>query len=319
MGKPAGMYGLKRMFRRIYTGIEIGESLVHVVQIKREKDKWRLLRYNSVPFPEKTLKVSYKEKNIIDSEKFIETIRTSLASINGRISYVGLSVPNKIAKISILKFEDLPKTDEDVQRMIAWQIKKTLRYPEENERISYHKLEKDQDGKQKLFVAIGNQDVVKQYELLLRKIKIKAKTIRPAGVNQFNFFINELPYKGTVTYVGIYSNYFVFFVFEDDQLKFCRGVKKGFLDPDFFAEVDRTFQHYLNLNPDREIEKIYIGSQVASYHALMKDFADLTGSQVFVMDESQIVFTDFELDKPEEKERLSNFVSAIGAAQSLAQ
>lgn len=319
MEKPTGFYGLKAMFRKIFTGIEISESLVNVAQIKRERDTWRLLRYNSVPFPENTLKVSYKEKNIIDSDKFTETIKTSFESINGRISYVGLSLPNKVAKISILKFEDLPKADEDIQRMISWQIKKTLRYPEDNEKVSYHKLEKDQDGNQKLFVAIGNQDVLKQYELLFKKIKIKAKTIRPAGINHFNFFINALPHQGTVTYVGIYSNYFVFFVFEDDLLKFCRGVKKGFLDKDFFAEVDRTFQHYLNLNPDKEIEKIYIGSAVASYHELRENFANLTGSPVSVMDESQMIISDFDFDKPEEKERFSSFVSAIGAAQSLAQ
>lgn len=307
------------MFRKIFTGIEIGESLVRVAQVKRERDTWRLLRYNSLPFPENTLKVSYKEKNIVDPDMFTETVRTAFESINGRISYAGLSLPNKVAKISILKFEDLPKDDEDIQRMISWQIKKTLRYPEENEKISYYKLEKDEEGKQKLFVTMGNRDVLKQYELLFKKIKIRAKTIRPASINQFNFFANELPHQGTVTYVGVYSNYFVFFVFEDDLLQFCRGVKKGFLDKDFFAEVDRTFQHYMNLNPEKEIEKIYIGSAVASYHELRENFANLTNSQVSVMDESQMIITDFDFDKPEEKEMLSSFVSAIGAAQSLAQ
>lgn len=307
------------MFRKTFTGIEINESLINIAQIKRERDTWRLLRYNSVPIPEKTLKVSYKKENIIDPDVFTETIKTSLESINGRISTVGLSVPNKTVKISILKFEDLPKTDEEIQRMISWQIKKTLRFPEDNERVSYYKLEKDQDGKQKLFVSIGNQDVLKQYELLLRNIKIKAKTVRPAGINQFNFFVNELPYSGTVTYVGVYSNYFVFFVFEDDRLQFCRGVKKGYPDKDFFTEVDRTFQHYLNLNPDKEIEKIYIGSNVASHNELKKSFVNLTGSSVSVMDESQMILTDFDFDKPEERERLSSFASAIGAAQSLTQ
>lgn len=307
------------MFRKTFTGIEIDESLINVAQIKRERDTWRLLRYDSVPLPENTLKVSYKKENIIDSDIFSETIKTSLESINGRISTVGLSVPNKIAKISILKFEDLPKDDEDIQRMITWQIQKTLRSPENNEKISYHKLDKDQDGKHRLFVTIGYQDVLKQYELLLRKIKIKAKTIRPAGINQFNFFINGMSHTGAVTYVGIYSNYFFFFVFEDDCLQFCRGVKKGYSDKDFFAEVDRTFQHYLNLNPDKEIEKIYIGSNVASYHELKKKFVDLTGSSVSVLDESQMILTNFDFDIPEERQKLSSFVSAIGAAQSLAQ
>ena len=122
-----------------------------------------------------------------------------------------------------------------------------------------------------------------------------------------------------MTYVGVYSNYFVFFVFEDDRLQFCRGVKKGYPDKDFFAEVDRTFQHYLNLNPDKEIEKIYIGSNVASHNELKKSFVNLTGSSVSVMDESQMILTDFDFDKPEERERLSSFASAIGAAQSLTQ
>jgi hypothetical protein len=96
-------------------------------------------------------------------------------------------------------------------------------------------------------------------------------------------------------------------------------VKKGYSDNEFFSEVDRTFQHYLNLNPDKEIEKIYIGSNVAAYNELEKSFVDLTGSSVSVMDASQMILTDFDFAKSEERERLSSFVSAIGAAQSLAQ
>lgn len=310
---------LKNSLRKKITGIEICESSVNTAQIIMEKDKWRLLRYKSVPFPEKTIKISYKKKNIIDSNKFIETVKKSLDSMGGKVSYVGLSVPNKIVKISILKFEDLPKTEEEVIKMIAWQIKNTLRFPEENEKISYSSLEQDQNGKQKLFITMGNQDVLKQYELKLRKMTIKAKVVRPAGVNQFNFFRNKLPPKGTVAYAGISEHYFIFFVFENGVLQFCRGVKKGFADPSFFTEADRTQQHYLNLNPDKEIDKIYIGSQVASHRELQKEFTKLAGGQVSVIDEGQLISTDFNLEKPEGKEKLSSFVSAIGAAQSLAQ
>jgi hypothetical protein len=49
----------------------------------REKDQWRLLKCISVPFPEETINISYKEKNIIDSDKFIETVKTSLDALVG--------------------------------------------------------------------------------------------------------------------------------------------------------------------------------------------------------------------------------------------
>ena len=310
---------LKNKLRKIFTGIEICDSSVNVVKIVREKDKWRLLQCENTLFPEETLRISYNKENIIDSNKFIETIRKSLDSMYGRVSYVGLSVPNKIAKISILKFDDLPKTKEEVQKMIAWQIKKTLRFPEENELISYYRLKKAQDGKEKLFVTIGNKDVLKQYELELKKIPLKAKIIRPACVNQYNFFRNELPKDGIVVYLGIYENYFVVFVFEDSMLNFCRSIKKGYSDPNYLSEVDRTLHHYLILNPNKEIGKIFIGSQAPSHRELDKDFAFLTGRQVCVMNEGQMISTDINLDKPEGKERLSSFVPAIGAAQSLAQ
>ena len=310
---------LTNSLRKTFTGIEICESSVNAVQVMREKDKWRLLRCSSVPFPEETISISYKEKNIIDPDKFFETVKKSLDSMGSKASFVGLSIPNKIVKISILKFEDLPKTEEEIIRMIAWQIKNTLRFPEENEKISYHRLDEDQNGKHKLFITMGNQDVLKQYELELKKLKLKAKIIRSAGVNQFNFFSKQLPLKGNVAYVGIYNDYFIFFVFENGLLQFCRGVKKGLSDSNFLTEADRTQQHYLNLHPDKEIDQLYIGSQVASHRELEEEFEKLTGGQVFVIDEGQMISTDFDLELLEEKEKLSSFVSAIGAAQSLAQ
>jgi Tfp pilus assembly PilM family ATPase len=310
---------LTSILRKIFIGIEICEASVNAVQVMREKDQWRLLKCISVPFPEETINISYKEKNIIDSDKFIETVKTSLDALGGKGSFVGLSIPNKIVKISILKFEDLPKTEEEIIRMIVWQIKNTLRFPEENEKISYHRLDEDQNGKHKLFITMGNQDVLKQYEIELKKLKLKAKIIRPAGVNQFNFFSKQLPLKGNVAYAGVYNDYFIFFVFENGLLQFCRGVKKGFSDANFLTEADRTQQHYLNLNPDKDIDELYIGSQVASHRELEEEFSKLTGGRVFVIDEGRMISTDFDLELLEEREKLSSFVSAIGAAQSLAQ
>ena len=102
---------LAKILRKPIIGIEICESSVNAVQVMREKDQWRLLQCISVPFPEETINISYKEKNIIDSDKFIETVKTSFDAVGIKASFVGLSIPNKIVKISILKFEDLPKTE----------------------------------------------------------------------------------------------------------------------------------------------------------------------------------------------------------------
>ena len=306
---------------KILTGLDITRTSVKVAQIEKLKNGWKLLRYGSIPIPENTIKLSYKSKNIINMELFHQTIRESMELLGGGVSIAGLSIPNEIVKSSIHKYEELPKSKTEIKKMVEWDVEKLLPFPVENMNISYHIIGKNQAGESALFITIGIQDVINEYELSLKELKMDAKIIRPSGVTQLNFYINninKLAQTACVAYIGLFDNFFTLFVFDDAQLIYYYGVKKGFSDIHFFQTIDIAMLHYLSKNSDKQIEKFFIGSQVGYHQELEAMLRSIINKKVHIIDEKQIIKETIFHSEVEDFENLLSYSSAIGAAQSLA-
>lgn len=309
----------KYTFQKILTGLEISETAINVAQIEKKGSGWRLIQSKTVPFPEGTIKLSYKKNNILDANQFRETVKEALQDSTRKVSSVGLSIPNDIVKVSIKKFDGLPDSDSETERMIAWSTEKSLHFPEKSTKIAYELIEENDKKEKWMLVAICIKDVIKEYELNLKELKLIPKVVRPSGINQFNFFSKDLPSTGTNAFLGLYENYFTFLVFEDANLKFFHGFKKGFSDLYFFKDIDMTMQHFMNSNPDKEVENLYIGSQVAFHNEIEEVFRNLSDMNIIIMDESHYIEAKSNTEDKNERERISYFVSAIGAAFSLSQ
>jgi len=306
---------------KILTGLDITRTSVKVAQIEKLKKGWKLLRCGSVPIPENTIKLSYKSKNIINIELFHQTIRESMELLAGEVSIAGLSIPNEIVKSSIHKYGELPKSKAEIGKMVEWGVGKLLPFHVKNMKISYHIIGKNQAGESALFVTIGIQDVINEYELSLKELKIDAKIIRPSGVSQLNFYINNInkpAQTARVAYIGLFDNFFTLFVFEDAQLIYYCGVKKGFSDIHFSQNIDMAMLHYLDKNPDKQIEKFFIGSQVGHHQELEDVLRSIINKDIHIIDEKQIIEKAISHSEVNGLKNLSSYTSAIGAAQSLA-
>jgi hypothetical protein len=220
-------------------------------------------------------------------------------------------------KVSIRKYDGLPDSDSETEKMISWSTEKSLHFPEKSTKIAYELIDENEENEKWMLVAIGIKDVIKEYEVHLKELKLIPKVIRPSGINQFNFFSSDMPETGTNAFLGLYENYFTFLVFEDSKLKFFHGFKKGFSDLYFFKDIDMTMQHFMNAYPDNEVENLYIGTQVAFHKEIEDVFNNLSDTNIVIMDESRQIKTASEKDDKSEREKISYFISAIGAAQSL--
>ena len=335
--------------KRILTGLHIDRESITMAQIIKEKNTWRLLQCRTVPLPDMTLKLSYKLKNIIAFQQFSDTINNILTTADkdffwfgdkpeiynklkkiidsshassickkvmnmtgGRIFHIGLSVPNEIVKMTIQEYEDLPKSKRDIDKMVAWRIEKSLLLPAKKTVISHDIIVNDPQGKKKLLTTVGMKAVIDDLEKKLIKLRVNPKVIRPAGINQLNFYIQHLPSKGTIAFMGLFEYFFTFFVFENAQLAFYQGVKKGFSDLHFFQDVDIIMSHYQRENANKKIDKLYIASHVGYHRELQEVFQNISSIDVIIMDEHDFIKTE-----PNSPEELSHYVAAIGAAQSL--
>ncbi len=304
-------------FNRQLCGIEISSNSISAAKIERDKIGWRLISGATIPLPLESLQLSYQKNNIVDSDLFMATLREVLIKVEIHSGSVGLSIPNEVVKVSIQKFEELPSSRKAVEKMIAWHTEKTMHFPVDSTQISYQRLESVREDDNLLLVTVALKAIVQEYELKMKELNLDPVVVQPAGINQFNFYKRALPQDGIVAFLGLYENCFTFFVFEDARMTFYHSVKRGFSDLHFFQDVDMTMQHYLNVNPDKEIEILYVGSQVAFHRELKDVFRNLSDMDIEIIDESRLIRTDMNLEKEKERERLSSFASAIGAAQSV--
>ncbi len=308
-----------KRFQRLLTGMEITADSVKLVRVLREKRGWRLVRCISVPFPEETLKLSYKTQNVNDPQAFTQVIREAIRRAEIKGSRVGLSIPSEIVKVTIQKYTEVPKRVEETERMIAWWSRKSLPFPVDGARISFHQLGVTPRGEAKLLVAVGFRDIIREYEMDLREVKIHPEVIRPSCVNQFNFYQERIPPAGTLAFLGLLENFFTFFVFKNGELIFYHGVRRGFADIHFFQDVEMTMELFSNENPDERIERIYFASQ-AGFEKELREGLESLGDMEVVRIKAEDMITTSELQGSGGKPiQVPYFASAIGAAQSLVE
>ncbi|MBN1627425.1 MAG: hypothetical protein JW944_12960 [Deltaproteobacteria bacterium] len=309
---------MKFKFTKPYTGLDIDGSSLRMVQIVREKKGWRLISRRTVQLPPETLEFSYKDENIISPRVFTRALEEALLGMSGRVDTIGLSLPIESMKIMTHKFEGLQQDAKNkIRDLIAWKEKETLPYPVDKAMISFYSFSpKTMEGKIYL-AAIGYMDIIRDFELNIRQLKLDPKVIRPAVINQFNFYMNNFKATGITAFLGLFNNYFSFFVFHEDQLIFYRGKRKPASYIHFMQEIDMTIELFQGEYPGKDIERLALGRQLASSNSVDTEFESYPEMEISLIDEESIIIPDEAVAGNGREIDVSSYASAIGAAQSL--
>jgi Tfp pilus assembly PilM family ATPase len=88
----------------------------------------------------------------------------------GRPRRIGLILPDLVAKVSLLRFEQTPDRVQDLDQLVRWQVRKTAPFPIEEAQISYVAGQKaaagDASPGQEFLVSLARRDVIQEYEQL---------------------------------------------------------------------------------------------------------------------------------------------------------
>jgi type IV pilus assembly protein PilM len=81
----------------------------------------------------------------------------------GRPRRVGLVIPDAAARVSLLRFEQVPARAPDLDQLVRWQVRKAAPFPIEQAQVSYVRGYRAPDG-QDFVVTLARRDVVEEYE-----------------------------------------------------------------------------------------------------------------------------------------------------------
>ena len=76
---------------------------------------------------------------------------------------IGLVLPDPIAKISLIRFAQLPARAEELDQLVRWQVRKAAPFPIEEAQVSYVAGVHAADG-QEFIVSVARRAVVEEYE-----------------------------------------------------------------------------------------------------------------------------------------------------------
>jgi len=114
--------------------------------------------------PAGALTPSLTEENLQNAEVIRVTLDRVLERV-GRPRRVGLVLPDAVAKVSVIKFEQVPVRGADLDQLIRWQVRKAAPFAIEESQVSYVAGTRGEHG-QDFIVTLARRKVVEAYEEL---------------------------------------------------------------------------------------------------------------------------------------------------------
>jgi Tfp pilus assembly PilM family ATPase len=103
----------------------------------------------------------------------------------GRPRRVALVVPDLVAKVSLVRFENVPARAADLDQLIRWQVRKTAPFPIEEAQVSYLRGVAAADG-QDFIVSLARRSVIEEYEGLCAEAGAHAGVVDLSTFNVIN-------------------------------------------------------------------------------------------------------------------------------------
>jgi type IV pilus assembly protein PilM len=157
------------------------------------------------PLPEGAIVPSLTGHNVNDRDIVAAAVGRVLESV-GRPRRVGLVIPDLVAKISLVRFEQVPARAQDLDQLVRWQVKKAAPFPIEEAQVSYVRGVRAVDGQEFLVVA-ARRDVVAEYEELCTAAGAHAGIVDLSSLNVINAVLAGSPPAGDWLLVNVATDY----------------------------------------------------------------------------------------------------------------
>lgn len=165
--------------------IEIAHRRLTVAQLGRGTPPI-VSAYASETLPDDAVVPSLTSRNIAHPKVVSEALKRALdhAGIKSP-SRVALVVPDTVARVSLLPFEQMPGRQSELEQLIRWNVKKSVPFPVEDAVLSYVPAASD-GGTTTLAAVVSRRDVIAEYEGIADAIGAHAGIVDLASFNVIN-------------------------------------------------------------------------------------------------------------------------------------
>jgi Tfp pilus assembly PilM family ATPase len=136
------------------------------------------------PMPPGALVPSLTTANVHNRHAVVDVIRRVLER-TGKPRRIGLVVPDLVAKVSFVRFEQPPSRAADLEQLVRWQVRKTAPFAVEEAQVSFVPGLRAADG-QEFVVSLARRAIVEEYESICADAGAHAGIVDLATFNVIN-------------------------------------------------------------------------------------------------------------------------------------
>jgi type IV pilus assembly protein PilM len=136
------------------------------------------------PLPDGSLVPSLVAANAVDRPTVVAAL-TRLLERMGRPRRIGLILPDVVAKVSLVRFEQLPAKSQDLDQLVRWQVRKSAPFGIEDAQVSYVPGLSAADGHE-FVVTLAKRAVIEEYEQLCAAAGAHAGLVDLTTLNVIN-------------------------------------------------------------------------------------------------------------------------------------
>jgi Tfp pilus assembly PilM family ATPase len=164
--------------------VEIASGRVSAASLEWRGGQPVVAAHASEPLPEGALVASLTAVNAHDRPAVLGAIGRLLEKM-GKPRRIGLILPDVVAKVSIVRFEQVPAKTQDLDQLVRWQVRKSAPFAIDDAQVSYVPGLRALDGHE-FVVSVAKREVVQEYEGLCAEAGAHAGLVDLCTLNVIN-------------------------------------------------------------------------------------------------------------------------------------
>ena len=269
--------------------IEIAPDGVAVAVLGSRGQEAVVQAYGAAELPPGALVASLTGHNVADRQALDQALRTACERAGHRPRRAALIIPDLAARVSLVRFDQIPARRDDLDQLIRWQLKKSLPFSMEEASVTHSAGARIDSGGEFIVVA-AKRDVVAEYEAVCEGAGIHAGLVDIATLGVVNLYLAGGTPGGDWLIVHVRPEYTSIAILRGSDLIFFRNQAEGETEP-LTDVVHQTVMYYQDRLSGHGFSRVFAGgrSRVASgVDAAVRDIESRLGTVVEPLDPTTI-------------------------------
>jgi Tfp pilus assembly PilM family ATPase len=194
--------------------------------------------------------------NVADPVELGAAVRRALARVGGA-RHVALVVPDPVAKVTLVRFDQVPARASDFESMVRWHVRKSLPFKAEEAQVTWSPGAAVEGGGGEFVVAAARRDVIAQYEAACTAAGAHAGVVDLTTFNLVNLQLAAGATTGDWLLVHLAADYATLAVVRDGALIFYRHREAG-SDETLADLVHQTAMYYEDRLDGRGFGRVFM-------------------------------------------------------------